>query len=137
MSEEKMTRRRGNPLMQKGKPSLNPRGRPPSGSSLAEKIRETIEPEEIVACVASVMRNSFKSADRLAAAKFLSEFGWSKPPSLAGVQINDHRNSSALSATILERIENASLGETEAMEREVSRAIAALTGIVNNTGAES
>jgi hypothetical protein len=41
-------RRPGNPAMRRGAPSLNPRGRPPGGLTLAAAIRKRWPPERIV-----------------------------------------------------------------------------------------
>jgi hypothetical protein len=60
--------------------SGNPAGRPRRGESLAEKVRELVDPAEIVEFLAHVMRSStVGTRDRLQAAKMLLDRGWGKP----------------------------------------------------------
>lgn len=68
---------------QKGK-SGNPRGRPPL--ALSERIREKVDPDELIQIALELARdeNAF-SRDRMAAVSFLAERGWVKPPQTLAV----------------------------------------------------
>lgn len=46
--QTKPKRRRGNPAWVKGGPSPNPGGRPRKGTALSERIRERIDPDELI-----------------------------------------------------------------------------------------
>lgn len=72
-------KRRGNPNMQKGSPSLNPGGRPKLGHALAEQVRALVEPTEIAEFLVSVMKGPhWRIADRMQAARELLDRGWGK-----------------------------------------------------------
>ncbi len=74
-------KRRGNPMMVKGGPPLNPHGRPRTGHALAEKVRELVDPAELVSFFLKIKNDpSAKHADRMTAANWLSERGWGKAP---------------------------------------------------------
>lgn len=74
-------KRRGNPMMVKGGPPLNPHGRPRTGHALAEKVREMVDPAELVAFFLKIKNDpSAKQSDRITAANWLSERGWGKAP---------------------------------------------------------
>ena len=97
------TTRRGNPNWVKGGPSPNPGGRPPNGHTLTERIRATVDPEELVAIAVSIARGcpmAFTadgrpaspdnpsaipvdipdSKSRIAALNWLADRGYSRPP---------------------------------------------------------
>lgn len=60
--------------------SGNPKGRPPTGHALAEYIRASIEPAELVRIAIDIARNdSLEPKDRLAAVKWVGSSGWSAP----------------------------------------------------------
>jgi hypothetical protein len=64
----------------KGK-SGNPRGRPPTGLALAEKIRETIDPKEMAEIAVAFLRDERNHVrDRISMWNALAERGWVKPP---------------------------------------------------------
>jgi hypothetical protein len=80
MSEATVIKRRGNPAMQRGAASLNPRGRPPRGTSLAERVRAAIDPGEIIDFLDSVWRDSqHRIETRVAAASQVLDRGWGRP----------------------------------------------------------
>ena len=61
--------------------SGNPRGRPRTGLALAEKIREMVDPAELVGIVLAIARDPGAPVKhRLAAVTLLADRGWSKPP---------------------------------------------------------
>ncbi len=61
--------------------SDNPRGRPRAGLALAEKIRELVDPGELVGMLLGIARDPAVAVkQRLAAISMLADRGWSKPP---------------------------------------------------------
>jgi hypothetical protein len=79
MSEANQPKKRGNPAMVKGGPSLNPGGRPKLGHALAEQVRALCDPAEIAAFLVSVMKGpQWRIADRMQAARELLDRGWGK-----------------------------------------------------------
>jgi hypothetical protein len=86
--------KRGNPLMRAGAPSLNPRGRPKVGQSLAEAMRAHFSPQTIIELAESLTRSEDDRV-RMVALQFIAERSWgkasatplddnSKPPPLPG-----------------------------------------------------
>jgi hypothetical protein len=72
-------RRRGNPAMVKGAPSLNPRGRPRAGLELAECICEHVPPAALVARAIELVKSKDERV-AIAALAFLADRGWIRPP---------------------------------------------------------
>lgn len=67
--------------------SGNPRGRPRAGLALAEKIREIVDPAELVGIVLAIARDpALAVKHRLAAVSFLADRGWSKPPAAVEIE---------------------------------------------------
>lgn len=60
--------------------SGNPAGRPRTGLALAEMIRQHVPPEDIIAVAVDIARNAPDDSHRLAAVKFLAEYGYVKAP---------------------------------------------------------
>lgn len=86
MSESK-PKRRGNPNMRKGMPSINPKGRPRSGLAFAERVRERVDPDKIIDAVLEVLENAEKPSERLQAATFLRDSAYAKPPTATAIQL--------------------------------------------------
>ena len=73
--------------MVSGGPSLNPAGRPKRGTSLAERVRWIVDPDELVEFLLGVVRDGkAKIESRLVAAGQLLDRGWGKP--LSTVDLN-------------------------------------------------
>ena len=67
--------------------SGNPRGRPRAGLALAEKIREMVDPAELVGIVLAIARDPGVAVKhRLAAVTLLADRGWSKPPAAVEIE---------------------------------------------------
>lgn len=73
MSEPIEGKRRGNPNMRAGAPSLNPKGRPPVGESLATAYREKWPPEKIVEHVGKLATGAASEQVRLQALQMIAE----------------------------------------------------------------
>ncbi|MGE0402879.1 MAG: hypothetical protein AB7T06_39605 [Kofleriaceae bacterium] len=71
-------KRRGNPRMQRGAPSLNPHGRPRTGESLAEVTRTRVSPEQLVERLVKLADGAQSEQVRLAATLALGERGYGK-----------------------------------------------------------
>lgn len=90
--------------------SGNPRGRPPSGLALAEKIRETIDPREMAEIAIGFLRDeSVSTRDRISMWNALAERGWVKPPqqhevTVAQVPVFDYDALSGDELRTLERL---------------------------------
>lgn len=65
--------------MRAGAPSLNPRGRPRIGQSLAEAIREHFSPDTIIE-LAEKLTRSEDDRVRMVALQFIAERGYGKAP---------------------------------------------------------
>jgi hypothetical protein len=66
--------------------SGNPAGRPKRGESLAEIVRRSVDPHELVDTLLSIARSvGAKSSDRIAAVGLIMDRGWGKP--LAQVEV--------------------------------------------------
>lgn len=79
--------------MPAGGPSLNPAGRPKRGTSLAERVRWIVDPDEIVAFLLGVVRDGkAKLEARLVAASQLLDRGWGKPLSTVDLAITGTPN---------------------------------------------
>ena len=61
-----------------GAPSLNPRGRPKSGASLAEAVRSRFPVDRIVSLIEDLAEHGEPDSVRLAAAQMLAERGHGK-----------------------------------------------------------
>ena len=72
MSEAIQSKRRGNPAMAKGAPSLNPNGRPPVRRALATAMRETFSEARIVELAEDLVLNAKSESVRLAALEFIA-----------------------------------------------------------------
>ncbi len=70
---DKVVKRRGNPNMVKGGPSVNPRGRPRNGESLAEAFRAKWSDEKIVALFTDLAENSHSDQIRMQAGMAISD----------------------------------------------------------------
>lgn len=80
MSNQFSAKRRGNPNMVKGGPSLNPRGRPARGDALAEKVRAQTSGDDIIKFLLGVMNAPHcRMVDRIHAARELLSRGWGQP----------------------------------------------------------
>ena len=77
VSESSTRKRRGGPNMVRGGPSLNPKGRPSVGLSLANAIRRGVTLEDLVA-KAVELTHSKDEKIRLAAIRLLMERGFGK-----------------------------------------------------------
>ena len=75
--------------MRRGGPSLNPGGRPRRGESLAEAVRELVEPAELIGFLLAIMRSPvMRIADRLTAAGQLLDRGWGKALQPSEISVN-------------------------------------------------
>lgn len=84
---EPIPKKRGNPNMVKGGPSINPKGRPRLGHALAEQVRGLCDPTEIAEFLVTIMKSpAYRIADRMAAARELLDRGWGK--SIATTEID-------------------------------------------------
>jgi hypothetical protein len=69
-------RRRGNPAMRKGAPSLNPHGRPPVGLSLAAAIRKRFPAERLVELADAILAGDAPAAVKLRTLQWLDRRGY-------------------------------------------------------------
>src|ERR1700682_1015699 len=65
----------------KGQPSPNPRGRPPAGQSLAERIRRAVDKHQIVARLVK-MATTDGDPNQFAAVRLMLEYSLGKPVAL-------------------------------------------------------
>lgn len=66
--------------MRPGAPSLNPRGRPRKGASLAERVRALVDPDELIELLLTTARSEDTPyRERLQAASMLWDRGWGRP----------------------------------------------------------
>lgn len=78
--------------------SGNPRGRPRAGLALAEKIREMVDPAELVGIVLAIARDPGVAAkQRLAAVTLLADRGWAKPPAVVEIEASTELDVLAMS----------------------------------------
>ena len=70
----------GHPTRWKPGQSGNPAGRKPTGLAFAERVREKVDPDIVIDAALKILRTAEKESDRLAAATFLRDSGWVKPP---------------------------------------------------------
>jgi hypothetical protein len=67
--------------------SGNPRGRPRAGLALSERIREMVDPSELVGIVLAIARDPGVAVKhRLAAVTLLADRGWSRPPAAVEIE---------------------------------------------------
>ncbi len=59
--------------------SGNVKGRPRKGDALAERIREQVSPEELIAVAREIIAGTAPPSVKLQAAQFLAERGYAKP----------------------------------------------------------
>jgi len=79
-SEPMPPKRRGNPLMRAGAPSLNPHGRPKRGESIAELYRRCTDWEAVRARLEKIVTSpKTRDADAVAAARELCDRAWGRP----------------------------------------------------------
>lgn len=71
-------KRRGNPAMRRGAPSLNPAGRPKVGQSLAEAVRSAVSPEELAERMLKLADGADSEQVRFSALAWLGERGHGK-----------------------------------------------------------
>jgi hypothetical protein len=88
MSEAIEAKRRGNPRMVKGAPSLNPAGRPRVGESLAEAVRNACSPDELAAKMLSLADGAESEQVRYSALAWLAERGHGKVTQSIDASIN-------------------------------------------------
>jgi hypothetical protein len=70
-------RRRGNPAMRRGAPSLNPHGRPPVGRTLAAAIRQRVPPDTIVTLALHIVDDTASTPEtRLRTLELLARRGY-------------------------------------------------------------
>ena len=69
-------RRRGNPRMVKGAPSMNPHGRPSVGLSLADAVRRRFPPERILAIAAAILDGDAPASVKQRTLEFLDRRGY-------------------------------------------------------------
>jgi hypothetical protein len=74
-------KRRGNPAMVAGGPSLNPHGRPRRGQSIAEAIRRRVDPDRIAELAEQLAESAESETVRLAALSFLADRSEGRPVS--------------------------------------------------------
>lgn len=83
MSDESVTpprRRRGNPNMRKGAPSLNPFGRPPVSRALSAMVRAKVPPQMFIAHALRLIESpDTPPAVRLRALEMLERRGYGRP----------------------------------------------------------
>lgn len=73
--------------MRAGAPSLNPKGRPPRGQSLAERVRRRVDVDELIDGLANIAADpAAKHADRIAAAREILDRGYGK--ALASIDVH-------------------------------------------------
>jgi len=73
-------KRRGNPLMRAGAPSLNPAGRPKRGESFAERVRAIVDLDKLIEFLDETARDpGAKMEHRLAAAAQLLDRAVGRP----------------------------------------------------------
>jgi hypothetical protein len=70
------TRRRGNPAMRKGGPSLNPHGRPPVRLALATAVRERFPAARIVQLAENILAGDAPALVKLRTLEFLGRRGY-------------------------------------------------------------
>lgn len=93
-------RRGGNPNMRAGGPSLNPHGRPKRGLSLAEAIRERVDPAWIAERAVALAETAESEATRLAALSLIADRGWGKPLSTVEVTASIDARAAAVVAPL-------------------------------------
>jgi hypothetical protein len=100
--------------------SGNPRGRPKRGASLAERIRETVDPNELIEFLLTTMRSpGVNRRERVAACQALFDRGWGKP--LQSIELDASLSNEPAHAGVQARLRHVS---DEALEQ----ALALLTG---------
>jgi hypothetical protein len=68
--------------------SGNPKGRPRRGDTLAEAVRQAVDPGEVASFLAAVMRDpTAPLVQRLAAAGQLADRGWGRPLTTSEVSV--------------------------------------------------
>jgi hypothetical protein len=82
-------KRRGNPAMVKGGPSLNPKGRPRAGLALAERIRERLDPDTLLNLAMRVAEDeTLSDARKIEILLPLYDRGYVKPPTTIAAQVH-------------------------------------------------
>lgn len=89
MSDPIAEKRRGNPAMRKGAPSLNPAGRPRVGQSLAEAVRAAVTPEELAAKMLKLADGAESEQVRYSALAWLGERGHGKVPNVGDLTLHN------------------------------------------------
>lgn len=89
MSDPIPEKRRGNPAMRKGAPSLNPAGRPRVGQSLAEAVRAAVTPEELAEKMLRLADGAESEQVRYSALAWLGERGHGKVPNVGDLTLHN------------------------------------------------
>lgn len=74
--------------MQRGAPSLNPKGRPRTGESLAEAARDKVSPEQLVEKLLKLADTAQSEQVRLAALLAIGERGYGKVASVIDAKLS-------------------------------------------------
>lgn len=76
---EPIPKKRGNPNMVPGGPSINPKGRPKLGHALSECVRARVDPEDLVGFLVRIVKEpGARMTDRMSAVRELLDRGWGK-----------------------------------------------------------
>lgn len=101
MSDPTESKRRGNPAMRAGGPSLNPKGRPKLGDSLAEAMRLRFPVERICDLAEALVTGAESETVRMSALQMIAERTAGKAPQVVEMTVGQRGDDDLIDLTTM------------------------------------